>query len=303
MVAGLFVGSGTAAADPSASDWAALRKCESSGRYDINTGNGYYGAYQFDLPTWRSVGGTGYPHQASPAEQDYRALYLYRMRGWQPWVCARLAGLREDSSARSRVVPPYGGVPVATPAPTPPAQDPGGAPAYPGRQFRAGDFSEDLRTWQRQMGARGYGLTGTGFFGPKTSEVVLRLQRESGLSAVGFIGPQTWAAAWSGPAVPAQPARPAPPPAPVYTPPTASGCSVGASSAPAWPGETYTQGDTSPNLQCWQKQMGHRGAGLIGTGFYGPTTRAVVVALQQRNGLNPSGILGPKTWAAAWTGR
>ncbi|MDX3189787.1 transglycosylase family protein, partial [Streptomyces sp. MN03-5084-2B] len=46
-----------ATADPASSAWSKLRMCESSGRYATNTGNGYYGAYQFDLPTWRSVGG------------------------------------------------------------------------------------------------------------------------------------------------------------------------------------------------------------------------------------------------------
>ena len=78
-----------ASADPSADDWYQLRMCESTNRYNINTGNGYYGAYQFDLSTWRSVGGSGYPNEASAAEQDYRALILYRQRGWDPWACAR----------------------------------------------------------------------------------------------------------------------------------------------------------------------------------------------------------------------
>ena len=87
---------GSAAADPPASSWARLRACEAGGRYDVAASHGHYGAYQFDLATWRSVGGRGYPHRASPREQDYRALYLYRMRGWQPWTCARRLGLRED---------------------------------------------------------------------------------------------------------------------------------------------------------------------------------------------------------------
>ena len=47
----------TASADPSAQDWFRLRTCESSNNYAINTGNAHYGAYQFDLSTWRSVGG------------------------------------------------------------------------------------------------------------------------------------------------------------------------------------------------------------------------------------------------------
>src|SRR5215475_15403481 len=93
--------SSTAAADPSARDWYRLRVCESGNNYRINTGNDHYGAYQFDLPTWQSVGGHGLPNQASPAEQDARALMLYRMRGWEPWQCAAIVGLRDDSDAGS----------------------------------------------------------------------------------------------------------------------------------------------------------------------------------------------------------
>lgn len=70
--------------------WAALRKCESGGNYSINTGNGYYGAYQFNPKTWRSVGGSGLPHQASAAEQDKRAKILYSRSGRGQWpICGR----------------------------------------------------------------------------------------------------------------------------------------------------------------------------------------------------------------------
>ena len=64
---------------------ARVRSRESSNNYATNTGNGYYGAYQFDLGTWRSVGGTGLPSNASPAEQDMRAQMLYNQRGCSPW--------------------------------------------------------------------------------------------------------------------------------------------------------------------------------------------------------------------------
>lgn len=70
--------------------WAALRRCESGGDYTTNTGNGYYGAYQFDLQTWQSVGGTGLPSDAPPWEQDARAQALYAARGAAPWpICGR----------------------------------------------------------------------------------------------------------------------------------------------------------------------------------------------------------------------
>ncbi|WP_277602369.1 LysM peptidoglycan-binding domain-containing protein [Macrococcus armenti] len=66
-------------------NWSALAQCESGGNASINTGNGFYGMYQFDLQTWQSVGGSGYPHQASAAEQTKRAQILYNSRGAQPW--------------------------------------------------------------------------------------------------------------------------------------------------------------------------------------------------------------------------
>jgi hypothetical protein len=76
--------------DASASGWAALRNCESHGNYATNTGNGFYGAYQFDLQTWRSMGGSGLPSDAPPWEQDARAKALYQTRGSSPWpVCGR----------------------------------------------------------------------------------------------------------------------------------------------------------------------------------------------------------------------
>lgn len=196
-----------AAADPSHGAWASLRMCESSGRYNINTGNGYYGAYQFDLPTWKSVGGAGRPDQATPAEQDYRALYLYRMRGWQPWECGGKIGLRNDSDAKSKRKPTYlesayiggGGIPGPIPAPTPtPPPDPGGKPAWPGVVYAYGDCAPALKSFQLRMNAFGYGFTGTGCYYDKTKQAVLDLQRANGINDSGRLGPKTWKAAWEG---------------------------------------------------------------------------------------------------------
>jgi hypothetical protein len=191
---------GIAAADPASTAWAKLRMCESSGRYTTNTGNGYYGAYQFDLPTWRSVGGPGRPDQAAPAEQDYRALYLYRMRGWQPWQCADMLSLTGDADARSKRVPTYaeaayiggGGLPTPPPAPG------GPKPAWPGVVYQYGDCATPLKTFQLRMNAFGYGFTGTGCYLEKTRTAVLDLQRANGIKDSGLLGPKTWDAAWTG---------------------------------------------------------------------------------------------------------
>ncbi len=68
--------------------WKKIAKCESGGRWHINTGNGYYGGLQFNLATWRSAGGRDFaskPHKATKAEQITVANRLYKKRGTRPW--------------------------------------------------------------------------------------------------------------------------------------------------------------------------------------------------------------------------
>ncbi len=75
--------------------WDRLAKCESGGNWSINTGNGYYGGLQFSAGTWRSVGGTGLPHQHSREEQIKRGKILQARAGWGQWPsCTRKLGLR-----------------------------------------------------------------------------------------------------------------------------------------------------------------------------------------------------------------
>lgn len=75
--------------------WDRLAQCESGGNWAINTGNGFYGGLQFSLSSWQAVGGSGYPHQASKAEQIARAQKLQSMQGWGAWpACSAKLGLR-----------------------------------------------------------------------------------------------------------------------------------------------------------------------------------------------------------------
>jgi len=75
-------------------DFAGIRNCESGGNYADDTGNGYYGAYQFSLGTWEGVGGSGLPSSAPAAVQDALAYRLYQRDGWGPWpACAAILGL------------------------------------------------------------------------------------------------------------------------------------------------------------------------------------------------------------------
>jgi uncharacterized protein YabE (DUF348 family) len=66
-----IVARGTAPVNSSLSEWLyALRQCESGGNYADDTGNGYYGAYQFSEGTWERDGYSGLPSDAAPATQD-----------------------------------------------------------------------------------------------------------------------------------------------------------------------------------------------------------------------------------------
>lgn len=107
----LVMSSGTAqAAEKTAPDWGPIVQCESSGNPRATNGS-HFGLFQFDLPTWRSVGGTGNPMDASVAEQYRRANMLHAQRGLQPWAASRHCWGGKVGSAPSTPAP------AAKPAP------------------------------------------------------------------------------------------------------------------------------------------------------------------------------------------
>jgi peptidoglycan hydrolase-like protein with peptidoglycan-binding domain len=66
-----------------------IPQCESGGSPTAVSADGVYrGKYQFDRTTWREMGGTGDPAEATEAEQDRIAAQLLAQRGTAPWpVC------------------------------------------------------------------------------------------------------------------------------------------------------------------------------------------------------------------------
>jgi hypothetical protein len=74
--------------------FAELRECESGDNYSDDTGNGYYGAYQFSEATWQGLGYSGLPSDASPSLQDQAAEQLQARSGWGQWpACSAELGL------------------------------------------------------------------------------------------------------------------------------------------------------------------------------------------------------------------
>ena len=86
----------------------------------------------------------------------------------------------------------------------------------------------------------------------------------------------------------------APAPPTTTTPPAAG-------KAPPWPG-TYLRDFTSGGGTAqWQAQMAARGWSLAVDDQYGPASANVARQFQAEKGLGVDGVVGPETWAAAWT--
>ena len=74
--------------------WDRIAQCESGGRWNINTGNGYYGGLQFATASWLANGGDDFAPRAdlaSRAEQITVANRYYAKAGLGPWGCAHAA--------------------------------------------------------------------------------------------------------------------------------------------------------------------------------------------------------------------
>jgi LysM repeat protein len=94
-IAGIAVGAplAIAATPASATNWDAIAQCESSGNWNTNTGNGYYGGLQFSQSTWKAYGGTGSAANASRDEQIAVAERVLQGQGIGAWpVCGKKAG-------------------------------------------------------------------------------------------------------------------------------------------------------------------------------------------------------------------
>jgi resuscitation-promoting factor RpfA len=115
VTSGLLAGNAAAA---SAVNWDAIARCESSGNWAINTGNGFYGGLQFTLLTWRANGGSGNPANATRDQQIAVAERVLTSQGIGAWpVCGKHA---KDATP---ALPTKPATPV-TPSPTPTSSGP-----------------------------------------------------------------------------------------------------------------------------------------------------------------------------------
>ncbi|MGC0418516.1 transglycosylase family protein [Embleya sp. AB8] len=97
-----IIGAGTAQA-ASVNTWDKVAQCESTGNWQINTGNGFYGGLQFTQSTWHEFGGTQYAtraDQATKGQQIAIAEKVLKSQGPGAWpVCSVKAGLNRGGSS------------------------------------------------------------------------------------------------------------------------------------------------------------------------------------------------------------
>jgi hypothetical protein len=139
-LAGIVIGAPLALAAPAQAvpNWDALAQCESGGRWNVSTGNGYYGGLQFSASTWAAYGGTQYASTAAGATREQQIAVAERVLGSQgagAWPsCTARTGWNNGGGAAApvkaaKVAPKAKAAPKAVrPAPKP-APKPAAAPA------------------------------------------------------------------------------------------------------------------------------------------------------------------------------
>ncbi|WP_318152437.1 transglycosylase family protein [Brachybacterium huguangmaarense] len=121
IAATAIVGAGGATAQADEATWDRVAQCESSGRWSVNTGNGYYGGLQFSRSTWNEFGGQAYASTADKASKDQQIAVARRVlasQGPGAWpVCSKKAGLTKTTGDADRSAQPgYGSSGTKTPA-------------------------------------------------------------------------------------------------------------------------------------------------------------------------------------------
>src|SRR5262245_20532475 len=68
--------------------WDRLAQCESTGRWHVNTGNGYFGGLQQDMTFWRRYGGLAFAPRPDLASREAQIIVARRglaVQGWGAW--------------------------------------------------------------------------------------------------------------------------------------------------------------------------------------------------------------------------
>ncbi len=112
-----------------------------------------------------------------------------------------IKGHRDGYSTSCPGEPLYAWVKRGAPRPGGAPNPPEPHPSFPGRTLKQPPVmkGEDVRTWQRQMSDRGWAIDVDGLYGPGSSDVCKKFQKEKGLPVTGAVDRATWNAAWQEP--------------------------------------------------------------------------------------------------------
>lgn len=193
---------------------------------------------------------------------------------------AQARGLNDvAASIRAEEAAISGGPPVVTPAVPNKPVTPSPATST-GRAViskAANSKGPDVTTWQKIVG-----VTADGIFGAATDTATRAWQKTHGLTADGIVGPATWAAAYAvNPVVATAPVAPV-----VVTTPASR--------------PTIQSGSSGADVKAWQTILNQSYGGIAIDGQFGPATKTSTMQWQVAHGLTADGIVGPKTWAAAY---
>jgi YVTN family beta-propeller protein len=170
--------------------------------------------------------------------------------------------------------------------------------ASPVLALRKGNSGAEVTNLQKTLQAEGY-FNGpiTGYYGPLTEAAVIQFQEANGLSPDGIVGTNTTATLESDATAPTDSSLDSQTPTPLeFESPIPEPEKPAVSARPNF---ILQRGDRNSQVTSLQRNLQVAGYfnGPI-TGYYGSTTQAAVIQLQQAKGLTVDGIAGPKTRAA-----
>lgn len=168
-------------------------------------------------------------------------------------------------------------------------KNPNASVANGSRTVRLYDAGSDVKFIQSKVGAKQ-----DGYYGADSVAKTKAWQKANGLVADGIVGPLTWAKLLGSPAKPTSKPGVA---APAF--PLPKGSYFGPKSGP----KQSVSGFFSyrAELRQWQQRMKDRGWNISVDGLYGDNTAEVARLFQKEKGLVQDSLIGPATWAAAWT--